>query len=200
MRTLISFTSFSDELKKIAEAKTEKVLPISKADHAIYGVLAKGSPVKINIDDSAAELGGGYFDQDKKEITLSEKNFKVLAHELGHAQIHEHFLGRLMQSKAARVLFNATGSALASAGVGILMAKGKKWGLLLPAAVAAPTILSEALATHKGEKLLEEAGATRKQREAYGDSTRKGLGTYFGVPLRGTLSGALIGSLVGAAR
>jgi hypothetical protein len=184
MRTWISFASFSDELHKIA---AEGKVPLSKAEAKIFTALMKGSPVKVRITPDAAQFGGGYFDQVKKEIGISEKNYQTLAHEIGHAQIDKHILGQLIQSRAARVASGIVPGVLAGIGAGLLMAKGKKWGLLLPAALAAPTVLSEMMASHKGSKLLDETGATAEQKESYRDRMRQGLGTYLLAPALGTL-------------
>lgn len=184
MKTWISFASFSDELHKIA---ADGKVPLSRAESKIFNQLMRGSPVKVRVTPEAAEYGGGYFDQVKKEIGISEKNYETLAHELGHADIDKHILGRMIQSRAARVASGVAPGVLAGIGAGLLMAKGKKWGLLLPAALAAPTVLSEALATHKGNKLLEEAGATEEQRKGYSSRMRQGLGSYLLAPALGTL-------------
>lgn len=184
MRTWISLASFSDELQKIA---SEGKIPLSKAESKIFTQLMRGAPVKVRIIPEAAQYGGGYFDQVKKEIALSEKNYETLAHEVGHAHLDKHLLGRLIQSRAARVASGIVPNVLAGIGAGLLMAKGKKWGLLLPAALAAPTVLSEALASHKGGKLLDEAGATAEQRESYDSNMRRGIGTYLLAPALGTL-------------
>jgi hypothetical protein len=185
MKTLISFRSFSDELQKIA-AQEGKV-PLNKADAKVFTELMKGAPVKIKVTNEAAQFGGGYFDQINKEIGISEKNYEVLAHEVGHAHVDKHILGRLIQSRTARVASGVVPGVLAGIGAGLLMAKGKKWGLLLPAALAAPTILSEMLASHKGSKLLDEAKASPEQKGRYHDTMRRGLKSYMLAPALGTL-------------
>ncbi len=184
MKTWISFASFSDELQKLASG--EKV-PLAKAESKIFTFLMRGSPVKVKITPEAANYGGGYFDQVKKEIGLSEKNYETLAHEVGHAHLDKHILGQMIQSRLSRVSSGVIPNVLAGVGAGLLMAKGKKWGLLLPAALSAPTVLSEALATHKGGKLLEEAGATEEQRKNYSSRMRQSLSTYLIAPALGTL-------------
>ncbi len=184
MKTWISLTSFNDELRKLA---ADGKVPLSKAESKIFNTLMRGAPVKVKITPDAVQYGGGYFDQVKKEIGISEKNYETLAHEVGHAHVDKHILGRIIQSRAARVASGVVPGVLAGVGAGLLMAKGKKWGLLLPAALAAPTVLSEALATHKGGKLLGEAGATEEQRKNYHSKMRDSLGTYLLAPALGTL-------------
>lgn len=184
MNTWISFASFSAEMSKIA---ADGKLPLAKAEARIFHALLKGSPVKVRITPDAAQFGGGYFDQVNKEIGISEKNYETLAHEVGHAYVDQHVLGRIIQSRAARLASGAVSGTLAGIGAGLLMAKGKKWGLLLPAALAAPTVLSEALASHKGGKLLEEHGATEEQQESYRQRMRQGMLSYLLAPALGTL-------------
>lgn len=169
---MISFSAFTDELCKIAEAK----VPLGQADARVFKELMKGSTVKVKVTSGAHAYGGGYFDQQRKEIGLSEKKFSTLAHELGHVDIDKHLLGRLIQSRAARLANTAT--PLAGIGAALLLAKGKKWGLLLPAALAAPTLLSEALASFKGHKKLEEAKASSKQKSQYKNEMIDGFSSY----------------------
>lgn len=190
MPALVSFSSFSDELLKISQA------PVS-ANDKVFQLLRKGSPVKVRITSEAEHYGGGFFDMEKKEIGVSEKDFKVLAHEVGHAHLHERLLGRLIQNQAVRAASSpGLFMNLAALGAGLLVAKGKKWGLLLPTLVAVPTLLSEGLATRKGGKLLEEAGATSKQRKDYHSNMRRGFATYLAGPAIGTLvaGGIALGS------
>jgi hypothetical protein len=186
MTARVSFGSFSTELRKIAEAQKK---PLSKADAMIYRALVKGSPVKIEITEDAKSYGGGYFDTDKKIIGLSNKNFSTLAHELGHADLDKNVLGRLLQSRVARLAYMSSG--IASVGAGILMAKGKKWGLLLPAIAVAPTLASEALATSKGRKLLDDLKVGKKQLQEFEGHNRKGFSSYVTKPIRESLGGVL---------
>jgi hypothetical protein len=181
--------SFLEGLNKTAESSVAKI-PLAKLNEKIFNILAKGSPVKVRITPDALMYGGGYFDQVKKEIGLSEKKYDVLAHELGHAQIDENILGRLIQSQTARHLSSMIPSALSGIGAGFLMAKGKSWGILLPAALSAPTLLSEFLASHKGGKKLEESGASEEQKEHYRKDMGQGFRSYLVAPALGTLIAA----------
>lgn len=185
----IAFPSFVDEIVKISRERAKKV-PLSKADEHLFHAIKNGSPVKVRITAEAVEYGGGFFDQEKKEIGLSEKKFETLAHEVGHAHLDEHLLGRLIQHQTMRGASSLIAGALAGIGAGILMAKGKAWGLLLPAALSAPTILSEILATREGGKRLDQAGATEEQKGRYHSQMRQGLSTYFAVPAIGGLIAA----------
>lgn len=186
---MISLSSFKQEVIKLSEERRLKV-PLAKADEHLFDALKKGSPVKVLITHEAAAYGGGYFDQAKKEIGLSEKKFETLAHEVGHAHLDEHLLGRLIQHQTVRGASSLIAGALAGIGAGILMAKGKRWGLLLPAALSAPTILSEILATRKGGHRLQEEGATEEQMRRYKENTRDGQSSYYLAPALGTLIAA----------
>lgn len=186
---MISLSSFKQEVIKLSEERRNKV-PLARADVHLFDAIKKGSPVKVLITDEAVLHGGGYFDSAKKEIGLSEKKFETLAHEVGHAYLDEHLLGRLIQHQMVRGASSLIASALAGIGAGILMAKGKRWGFLLPAALAAPTILSEALANRKGSQRLEEEGATEEQKKRYKEDARKGQSSYYLAPALGTLIAA----------
>lgn len=174
-----SFISFSRELRKIA-AKSEVPSKVEikqlKRDLKLWNKLRGASPVKIKIDPDAAIHGGGYFDQQAKEIGLSSKDYEALAHELGHAELDKKLIGRFLQGSTARGLFGWTPVAGALAGASL--ARGKKLGLLLPVITAAPTLVSEHWATRKGAKLLEDAGATKEEIEKYRKTLRSSLGTY----------------------
>lgn len=185
----MNFVSFTDEVVKMAQERSKKV-PLSDADHHLYQAIEKGSPVKVLVTHEADHYGGGFFDQEKKEIGLSEKKFETLAHEVGHAHLDEHLLGRLIQHQTVRGAASLIAGALAGIGAGVLMAKGKRWGLLLPAALSAPTILSEVLATRHGGQRLDEAGATEEQKGRYHGQMREGLKTYALAPALGTLIAA----------
>lgn len=178
MRTLISFSSCSDELQKIAAEQ----IPLAQAEKKIFNALMQNAPVKVRITEDAAQYGGGYFDQVKKEVGLSDKDYRVLAHELGHAEIDKNLLGRIIQSRTMRLVSGPLGNALSAIGAGFLMAKGKKWGVLLPTAVALPTLLSEGVASYKGSNLLKEHGATDEQRRDYRNLALKMFGTYAAAP------------------
>lgn len=176
-----SIRSFGNELSKIAAAKPKK--EISKADVKqlkrdieLWNKLRGESPVKIKIDRTADMHGGGYFDQQAKEIGLSSKDYETLAHELGHAELDKKILGRFLQGPTARGLFDWTPVAGAIAGAGL--ARGKKLPLVLPFLTAAPTIISEHWATRRGAGRLEAAGATMKEVEKYRKQLRSSLGTY----------------------
>ena len=189
MNTWISFSSFSDEFQKLASGK----VPIEKAEAKIFNQLMRGAPVKVKITPDAAAYGGGYFDQVKKEIGLSEKDYRVLAHELGHADIDKSLAGRVIQSRAARIANLA--SPLAAIGAGLLIAKGKKWGYLLPAAVAAPTLASEAIASIKGDKKVQDTGASEQHQRDYRRLAALMFGTYMVAPAINTAAAHIYSKL-----
>ena len=176
-----SMRSFGNELSKIAAAKSKK--GISKAeikqlkrDLELWNKLRGASPVKIKIDRDADLHGGGYFDQQAKEIGLSSKDYETLAHELGHAELDKKIIGRLLQGPTARGLFDWTPVAGALAGAGL--ATGKKLPLLLPLLTMGPTLISEHWATSKGGKSLKAVGGTKKEIEKYRKNLRSSLGSY----------------------
>lgn len=184
--------AFRSELKKIAASKPsiqeEDVVAI-KREVELWNKMRKASPVKVKRDRMADLHGGAYFDQQAKEIGLARNDYESLAHEIGHAELNKKLLGRLLQHPHARALFNMT--PLAGAAAGVLAAKGRKAGLLLPLATAAPTIASEIWATRRGGKKLEEQGATPEEVKRYRSGLRKSLVSYFGPPAEAAGAGAL---------
>lgn len=160
-----TFTAFVHEMQKLSASKEK-----------IYQEVAKASPVKIRHSKDADQYGGGYFDQTKSEIVLSKKDYETLAHEVGHAVLQEGIPGKIMQHPAVRVAYALTPAAVV--GAALLVAKKHWWGPLLPLATAAPTLVSEHLATRKGAKLLEEAGVKGKALERYKDGMWQAYKSY----------------------
>jgi hypothetical protein len=165
---LAAYKAFGQELRKLASSKEHRA--------QLFEALRKGSPVKIKMDRGASQQGGGYFDQVKNEIGLSKKDYAVLAHELGHAEVQEHLYGKAIQHPIVRRAFSLT--PLAALGAGILMAKGKKWGIALPLLTAVPTLMSEGVATWKGGKKLKELKADKQERRGYRAQMAQGLISY----------------------
>lgn len=188
-----SMRSFGDELSKIASSKEQGVPKVEvkqlKRDLELWNKLRGSSPVKVKIDPEATQYGGGYFDQQAKEIGLSTQDYESLAHELGHAELDKKLLGRFLQGPTARGLFDWTPVAGALAGAGL--ATGKKLPLLLPLATVAPTLLSEHWATRKGAKHLETAGASKEEVEKYRKNLRSSLGSYGSVIPTSALAGVM---------
>ena len=185
--------AFRSELKKIAAAKPsfqEEDVASLKRDVEMWKKMRKASPVKVKKDRMADLHGGAYFDQQAKEIGLARNDYESLAHEIGHAELDQKIVGRILQHPKARALFNMT--PLAGAAAGVLMAKGHKAGMLLPIATAAPTIASEIWATHKGGKKLKEQGATPEEVKRYKKGLRQSLVSYFGPPAEAVGAGALM--------
>jgi hypothetical protein len=173
-------SSFSDELVKIAKDSREKEL---------WEKLKALSPVPVEVNPEAELYGGGYFDPDKKYIGLSSEDRNSLAHEIGHAILDQSILGKAVQHPIGRAAFPWT--PIAGALGGVLLAKGKKMGLLLPVVTASPTLLSESLATGKGSKKLREAGATDEEIKEYRKALRNSYSTYAGIIPEGIVAGAL---------
>jgi hypothetical protein len=170
-----------DELRKIAEKQ------VSHA--ALYKALREGSKVKIRVHKDADQYGGGYYDQVGNEIVLSKKDYSTLAHELGHAELHEGLGGKAIQHPLIRKAFFLT--PLAALGAAILVAKGKPWGAALPLVTATPTLLSEGLATRGGRKMLEQAGVSARDLATYNKAMWTGFKSYLTAPVR-SFTGAAV--------
>jgi len=195
----VAIASFISEISKIAakQPSLKAELKEIKRDVELWNKLRAAEPkVKIKIDRAAEAHGGAYFDQQAKMIGLTRKDYESLAHELGHAEMDKKFLGRLLQHPTGRYAFEQTGKAAILGGV--LAARGKKWGLLLPVATAAPTLLSEWLATRKGGKKLKLVGASKKEVEKYRKNLKDSFSTYASIipeALMGTGAGMIVGKI-----
>ena len=167
---------------------------VAKHRLALFKALRNGSPVKIKMDQKADQYGGGYFDLQKKEIGLSGKDFAILAHEVGHADVDKHVTGKILQHHIVRRAFFLT--PLAAMGAGMLLAKGKKWGIALPLLTAVPTLVSEGWATHEGRKRLEDLHATVLDKDYYKSVTRPGFASYAANAAVGAILGGVTGALL----
>lgn len=140
----------------------------------------------VKLSPEAEAWGGGFYERDDKSITTAKKDPEALAHELGHALLDQTLVGKGIQHPLPQGLYPWT--PVAGALGGVLMAKGKKLGLLLPIATAAPKLLSEFMATRKGEKTLRDAGASKEEIDKYRDSSSDAFHTY----TSGSVSPALL--------
>jgi hypothetical protein len=183
----MTFISFSEELQKIGTK-----VPIKSAS-TLFRILSKGSPVKVKVTEEAKNYGGGFYDLKEKIIGVTKDDYQSLAHELGHAELDKKVLGKLLQNALTRLSSAPIPTMLAGIGSGLLMAKGKKWGILLPAALSAPLLMSEYLASKGGAKLLKNTGASKEQQSDYKSEMAKGLATYLVPPLMGTLIAQAVG-------
>jgi hypothetical protein len=173
--------SFSLELAKIAESKSEK---------ALFERVKRESPVKVLVTEEAKMFGGGYYDTGEGEhIGVSDKRFDTLAHEVGHAKNHQKIWGKFIQSVPARLAFQLAPAAGLAAGMAL--AKGRKWPLIIPAAAVAPILLAEALATNTGHKVLKKVKAKPEEVEKYRRNLRTAFSTYLQTPIAAGAAGTL---------
>lgn len=176
--------------QKIASgAKLDKAeIATIKRQVDLFKKLQDAHPVAVvKVSPEAEAWGGGFYERDKNEIVTSKKDPEALAHELGHAMLDQAVLGKALQHPLPQGLFPWT--PVAGALGGVLMAKGKKVGLLLPVATAAPKLLAEFLATRKGAKALKDAGASEEEIKQYRRSSKDAFKTYTGVVPQAGLSG-----------
>ena len=124
---------------------------------------------------------------DEAKIILPEGKSPagVLGHEMGHAQFDKKFLGKATQNIPARIAFNLStiGSPLAGAAAGYGIddkATGMGVAAGIPLAIAAPTLLSEGVASVKGMGNLRRAGANPAQLAAARKTLLRAFGTYAG--------------------
>jgi hypothetical protein len=183
---MIRIESFYSELEKIAEAKT------SPRERSLFMRLKNESPVPIKRIPEAATLGGGYYmpksEAHGEHIGISDERFDTLAHEIGHAHNHQTIWGKLIQSVPSRLAYRLAPAAGVAAG--IALTKGKIWPMLIPAAAVTPLLISEAMATQKGKKVLEDLGAKHEEVEKYKRNLRTSFSTYLDTPLASATLGA----------
>ena len=178
----VSIAGFSDELVKIAKAKEQPIdVEAIKRKVELWSRLKSSTDVPIHEEHGDAnEYGGGFYDTTTKSIGVGAgRDHESLAHELGHADLDQGLLGKVIQHRLLHGLFPLT--PIAGALGGMLLSKGKNWGALLPIATAAPTLLAEWLATRKGARRLEEVGATPEEMAAYRKNLGDSFATYHGV-------------------
>jgi len=151
-------------------------------------------------EEEAALYGGGAFDYRKNEIIMAKDDPSILAHEIGHAHFQKSMLGKLTQNipaRAAHALGPLAGFA-PIAGDAIRSTSGKALAIAAPLLLAAPTLVSEGVATYKGHSLLTEAGASPEELSDYRKKMLHGFGTYAQSPIAGTAlaaSGVLLRGL-----
>jgi hypothetical protein len=115
------------------------------------------------------------------------KNPAVLAHELGHAELDQHWMGRLLQHRYAPSI-EGSDSMLTALGLGAATGISnnkslKQLGQWSPLLHAAPTLLSEVGASALAFKQLKQVKATPKQIAAAIKTLLPALGTYTGATL-----------------
>ena len=149
----------------------------------------------------------GYFpDLDRAIIGGEMKTPGVIAHEIGHGRLQRNPIGRLVQNmKAREIATKMVGrKGMPAAGVGFAAGlaadednKGKALAAALgiPAATAAPVLLSEAGASLSGLLALRRAGANPKQLMNAAKTLGPAFGTYATYLGRGvTMGGAGYGA------
>lgn len=183
--------SFSDELTKISEEAKKKSPDRQKIQRQVelWKKLRAGTDTPVRVTGEADFYGRGFYDFKDKFVGVSQKDPHVLAHELGHADIDRNIVGKMIQNKVTSQAYPWT--PVAGAVGGALLSRGKKWGALLPIATAAPTLLSEWLATRNGAKRLEGAGATPEEVDMYRSSMSDSASTYHAIIPETLLAGGL---------
>lgn len=169
-----------DRLNKLSLERVGDPLPVMQS-------LADKSPVPIAIDTEHIDPSMSGFARGTKDYpshvrlvhTLNEPG--ILAHEQGHADIHGHPLGRLVQNKATGWLGNnAEYLGLASGALSGM--SDKRWahiaGVAAPAALSLPQLGYEAGASLLGMKRMRAAGANPAQLAHAAKTLRNAFGTY----------------------
>jgi len=137
-------------------------------------------------------------------IVVSRQDPVTLAHEAGHAAFNESLVGRVLQSRVARGAAGLAGAGALAAGAAGGAKLGPLGGALLGASVpfllSSPTLIGEAVASHKGVERLREAGMSEEQIDKAKKQLTDAFFTYAKQPLRAGAGGALVGGVAGWAR
>ena len=170
----------------------------------VYSKLEKLAKKKgvVAIEDYPTR--GPAFSPEVKMISMAgSRDVVALSHELGHADYHLNKNSGKIGRAAHKAYFKTGGSKLnvrrlqpvaaISAGTmsgwqaAKLEAEGKKQskldrhaGWAMPAALSAPVLVSEGLASRKGLKFLKNSGASRELRRAARKELTGAWGTYAG--------------------
>lgn len=204
-------SSFSDELQKLSEVDDKR------KEHAdlIWKKLLEESPVKVHEHAMTEELkrlalmGPHYMPErsgkppyiaveshESKQKTLNLNPNAALAHEIGHAQMHETLGGRVLAK--SRGFANLSLPAGLLAGYHAQSPRAKALSLLLPALAHGPQLADEAAASITGYKLLKQLGADEKELKEYRSDLAKAWATYAAQPAltaAATLAAMGIGSI-----
>lgn len=124
---------------------------------------------------------------DQDVIVLGKGGFakkpSILAHEIGHADIHRSRLGRLIQNHPGRLAGLLSHKALPMAGLGAATGFSDNEGVQTagrwaPAVLAAPMLASEAGASLLGARRLHRGGASRAVMKQVAKDLGGAFGTY----------------------
>lgn len=148
--------------------------------------------VPVINDPKKEGYGSSYYNPKFDTIHLadhSRDNYATLSHELGH----RHYIageGKGIGKLAHKVALPATMLSTVS-GIGLGIHSGLKSGeneslwnktkhIIVPTMLGAPLLAAEGFASHKGIKLLKEAGASKEQLKSAKKQLGSSLGTYAG--------------------
>jgi hypothetical protein len=167
--------------------------------------LAKSAPDDVDVvlrlgDERIGRFGGGVYGSSKdleeyvdskpsgkNLIIVSTTDPAILAHELGHADVDQSTIGRVLQSGVVRTGSNILPPAMAlsvsrAAGQAMGPLAGALIGASVPFLVNSPVLIAEALASKKGVQRLREAGMSEKDIEKAKKQLWKAYGTYLAYP------------------
>lgn len=179
----------------------------------LYGKVHGASPVEIHEQVSQhgphfnpagpfqqATMPGAPSKNPHVVVTPDMKSPSILAHELGHADIHGNRVGRILQSAPTMIAGNL-GPNLGGLGGFATGAfsdneTAQNAALAAPLAASVPLLGFEAGASLLGLRRLSQAGANRQQLMAAAKTLAPAFGTYAGRAAAGT-AGAFAGQALG---
>jgi Zn-dependent membrane protease YugP len=183
--------AFSHEVEKTSSSLLAALLSKPMGDYALKRDTSKAGKERAQkLRDAIAKVDrtpvteaksrqGPHFDVSKERVVVRKNEApEILAHELGHAEIHRSPMGRLVQNPTANLVSGLSPLAgiIAGASAG---SKGPSMGTALALAIAtAPQALYEAEASRRGMRKMREAGASEEELSRARKKLMSAWGTY----------------------
>lgn len=196
-----------DDVATMGKIRQNASVPVHDAPHGVNAFIA---PTKVMGKDLSGQMLDSVGMKDVKlgpegAVLLGQdtRSPGVLAHELGHADIHASRAGRVIQNVGTRTMGAGAGGIGMLSGAVSGMSDDPNMhalGLAAPALAAAPMLAHEGLASIKAIKHLRNAGATAPQMWRAAKTLVPAWGTYATHAGMGVANAAVSQGLTGAAR
>lgn len=148
----------------------------------LRGALLKGETVDVRYQKPGG-TGPHYSNAGRPYVSVRENEDPgILAHELGHAEIDQTTIGRILQSQALRTVAVAASAGGVALGVLGSTPSHRTIGSLIAVAATAPVLGAEGWASSKALDRLRRAGATEEEVSSAKKRLLKAFGTYASIP------------------
>jgi len=160
--------------------------PLSDANKQLYEKVIQSADPETVIHH-APFLDNAYYDPSDHSVVVGErfKTPSILAHELGHGELAKHRFGKLLQNKPTMIAGSLGRNAALASLVGAATAQSdnpyvQTAGRWAPAALSAPLVAFEGLASILAHRRLKRLGATKQQLSEARRTLLAAWGTYVG--------------------